>query len=467
MSLFLKSHSSRTVSESITAGFHWTPARVMLFTYLAAVLLGTVALCLPAANRGEPLSFINALFTATSAISVTGLVVVDSATHFTRFGQWILLALIQLGGLGILTFTTWIMMLAGHRHLGIFEQSTAVTSYGRLQGISWRVILRNVFLFSLLFEAIGTLLFYGRWRGDFTPGEAFFQSLFHSISAFCNAGFSVHEGGLSAYVGDGPINLTLIGLIVIGGLGFIVLSDLSRWMRHRGRIRLSLHSRVALKTSALLVVVAAVLLLLLEWHHSLAGLPLPSRLMGALFQAVTPRTAGFNTIGIADLTSPSLLIIMLLMLIGASPGSTGGGIKTTTFAILLALVRSQVSGRASVELMERRIPAADLARALAIVAMYGLTLVVGALLLLAAQGWGRSITAGHDDFQRVLFECVSALGTVGLSMDYTPQLTPVGRLIITAMMLIGRLGPISIVLSFAGRRHGGRYEYCEESVMTG
>ena len=439
----------------------------MLLSYVAVILIGTLALHTPAANRGPELPMIDALFTATSAVSVTGLVVVDSATHFTRFGQWVLLILIQLGGLGILTFTTWIMMLAGRRSLGVFEQATAVSSYGRIQGISWRIILRNVFLFSLFFESIGTGLFFLRWRDDFPTGEAAFQSIFHSVSAFCNAGFSVHKDGLTQYVGDWLISLNLMGLIIIGGLGFIVLSDLSRRLRHGPHARLTLHSRVALKTSGLLIVAGALLLLILEWHNSLAGLPLHSRLLGALFQSVTPRTAGFNTIGIADLTSPTLLIIMILMLIGASPGSTGGGIKTTTFAILLALIRSHVRGRTAVEIMERRIPTQDLARALAIVAMYGLTLVLGVLMLLSAQGWDQSVTAGHEDFQRVLFECISALGTVGLSMDYTTHLTPAGRLIITAMMLMGRLGPISIVLSFVGRQRGGRYEYCEESVMTG
>ncbi|MCL5271498.1 MAG: hypothetical protein M1457_13315, partial [bacterium] len=219
--------------------------------------------------------------------------------------------------------------------------------------------------------------------------------------------------------------------------------------------------------TALLILAGVVLILAAEWTNGLRGRDFGERLMVAFFQSVTPRTAGYNTVDIAALTSPTLFIIMLLMLIGASPGSTGGGIKTTTTAILIALVRSQAYGRPSVEIMERRVPGADVARALATATMYGLTLIVGILLVQIVQGWGRPTILAHADFQRIVFECISALGTVGLSMNYTDHLTPAGRLIITGLMFFGRLGPIAIAVTFVGRVRGGRYQYPEETVLTG
>lgn len=462
-SLFHRSPERRLERQRL-----WTPARMMLASYLTVIALGTVGLKLPAASAGPALGWIDALFTSTSAVCVTGLIVVDTATHFTRLGQWIILVLIQLGGLGILTFTTWILILAGQGISG-FHRTTSVSSYGSLQTIYWYEIIRNVFVYTFLLEVFGFLVLWGWWHGDYaTPGEGAFQSFFHAVSAFCNAGFSTLEGGALRYVADPVVNVVFGVLIITGGLGFIVLSDVvRRYSKGSPSSRLSLHSRVALRMTALLLVLGMVAILLLEWGHSLAPHGVAVKILASFFQSMTTRTAGFNTLEIADLTAATLLVIILLMVIGASPGSTGGGIKTTTFAILLALMRSQTYGRRSVELRRRRIPAGDVARALATIAMYCLTLFVGFMALLVVEKQGGSAAMVHDQFLDILFETVSALSTVGLSMGYTSDLTPAGRLIVTVLMVCGRLGPIVVVVGLFGERPHLNYEFAEESVLTG
>lgn len=438
----------------------WTPARGMFISYGILMILGTVLLAMPWAAQGERLTFMEALFTATSAVTVTGLIVVDSASHFTRAGQWVLLGLIQLGGLGILTFTTWIMLMAG-QSLGSFARGASSGTFGSLQGWSMRWVLHGVLALALLIEAVGAGLLFLSWRSELGTGEAAFQAMFHSVSAFCNAGFSTFEDGLIRFRGDGFVTGLMALLIVLGGLGFIVLIDLMRRLHPRIRQRrLSLHARVVLHMSLWLIVVGTAGLLVLEWGaRSSGGAGLGP--MDALFHSISARTAGFNTVPMASLTSPALFFIILLMLVGASPGSTGGGLKTTTTAILAAMVRSQVRGRRSAEMLGRRLPTQEVARALATAAMYATTLVVGLLALLFVQG------PGHTDFLPLAFEAVSALGTVGLSMGATGELNEAGRLVVVVLMLCGRLGPITILLTWVGRPHGGHYEYAKESVMTG
>ncbi|MCL5271499.1 MAG: hypothetical protein M1457_13320, partial [bacterium] len=224
----------------------WTPARIMFLSYIVTIAAGTAGLMLPGSTHSNSVALIDALFTATSAVCVTGLAVVNTATFYTKQGQWIILALIQLGGIGILTFTTWILMLTG-RQMGVFERTAAGSSYGYLHGFTWKVILRNVFLFTAAFEGTGAGLLYLRWRGTLGDRNALFQGVFHSISAFCNAGFSTFETGLVDYAGDWVLNLVVPSLIIAGGIGFLVLTDIMAWARRRGRHRMTLHTRVALR----------------------------------------------------------------------------------------------------------------------------------------------------------------------------------------------------------------------------
>ena len=444
----------------------WTPARAMALTYLSAILIGAGLLMLPVSATGNPLGFVDALFTSTSALCVTGLGVVDTAAFFTRTGQAIILLLIEIGGIGILTFATWILMLGGRRP-GVLQHTTALMSYGSSRGVPVTRILLYVFASTVSIQAIGFALLFLRLRADF-GADAWFHALFHSVSAFCNAGFSTIPGGLVDYIGDPSINLVIMALIILGGLGFLVLGDVAVWLRHFGRTRLTLHSRVVLGMSLWLVAGGALLILLFDWNQGLAGDPWPARLWAALFQSVTARTAGFNTVEIGDLSAPSVFIIIMLMFVGASLGSTGGGIKTTTFAILLSLVRSQSLGNADVELRRRRLPPGDVARALALFSMYTFTLLIGILMMLLAQGVTDSTRGGQNEFLRIFFECVSALGTVGLSMDWTTaDLTTSSRLVAIVLMICGRLGPIAIALTFVGRTAGRQFTYPEESVLTG
>lgn len=444
----------------------WTPARAIFISYLATISLGSLVLMLPACNTA-PIGFLDALFTVTSAVCVTGLVVVDTAAHFTRAGQWVIVALIQMGGLGIMTFATWILMIGGQRP-GLLYQSAASMSYGSARGVPVRRILLYVFLFTLAIEGTGACGYWLRWRGAMSGDEAAFNAIFHSVSAFANAGFSTLATGLTPYVGDWAVNLTTCALIVSGGLGFIVLSDILLWAASGGRKRLSLNSRVAISTSLWLILVGAALILAIEWGRALGTLPAGSRIQAALFQSVTARTAGFNTVEIGDLTAPVVFVIILLMIVGASPGSTGGGMKTTTLAILLALVRSHAYGRSAVELGERRIPHTDVARALATFSIYILTLLVGIFLLLVAEGWGGPAAEGQSRFMRLAFECASALGTVGLSMNSTTAgVCAASKLILIGLMIIGRLGPLAVALTLIGRVSTRQFQYPEESVTTG
>lgn len=446
----------------------WTDARMMFGAYLVAIVAGALALGLPGSQcEGVTLNFLDRIFTSTSAVCVTGLVVVDTATTFTRQGQWILLILIELGGIGILTFTTWLLMLAG-RQLGSLQRTSAGSAYGRVRGVRWSSILLSVFLFTSIIEAVGTLWLASCWRGHFSGSELWFQSFFHAVSAFCNAGFSTHPEGLTIYMDALGTNAALGTLVILGGLGFIVLHELTAaLLGRRGWRTLSLHTRLVLVMTGILLLAGAIFIFVFEHNFSLDQAGLKGRALASLFQSMTTRTAGFNTLPLAQLAPATLFVMMILMVVGASPGSTGGGIKTTSFTILFAMIRSYVLGRDEVEVMERRLPRADVARALAAITLYCLTTLIAATLILLSQG--AQVRAGeHQElFLPVLFETISALSTVGLSLDYTPQLTGFSRVVVIVLMLAGRLGPISIMLSFVGRVRGGRYQYPEESVLTG
>ncbi len=423
---------------------------------------------LPVSSTQSPLGTLDALFTATSAVCVTGLIVVDTADHFSQTGQFIIMALIQIGGIGILTFATWILMLSGRRP-GLMEQSAATMSYGHARGVSLGRVLLYVFLGTVVIESLGWVSYFYAWREAMGRPEAGFQALFHTVSAFCNAGFTtLAAGSMAPYASDWWISLTTAALVIAGGLGFLVLAELARRLIHREHRHLSLHSQVVLRMTLILLVLGSVGLLALEWDGALGHLPWHGRLLAAFFQSMTARTAGFNTIEMGDLAPPALFMIILLMIIGASPGSAAGGIKTTTLAILLALVRSQAYGRSAIELRERRLPAEDVARALATFALYMLTLIVGLILLMLAQGHGMTPREDQAGFLALLFEATSALGTVGLSLDWTTsQLNSAGRVVVIALMICGRLGPIIIFLTLIGRPATRRFQYPEESVMTG
>jgi trk system potassium uptake protein TrkH len=401
---------------------------------------------------------IDALFTATSAVCVTGLIVKDTATHWSLFGKTIIMLLIQVGGLGIMTMTTLFAVLLG-RQITLRGRIVAQEALGGApkSGIARLVLV--ITLTTLLIEAIGASILFLRFlfAYDFSFFSAAYHAVFHSISAFCNAGFSLYTTSLEQFHSDIFINSVIIILIVLGGLGFGVLIDL---FNYRSRRRLSLQSKVVLRTSFALVLLGAVVIFFLERSNplTLATMPFVNQVKAALFQSVTPRTAGFNTVEIRALHQTSIFLIIILMWIGASPGSTGGGIKTTTFSTLLAGVLAGVKGKSDIELMNRRLPINLVWKALAVAAISTLLIFVVTSTLLATEGM---------TLQDTLFEVVSAFGTVGLSTGITPKLTSIGRLLITLTMFVGRVGPFTLALALTEREKKLRLRYPEEAIIIG
>ena len=443
------------------------PELLVISSYLAVVLVGTVLLSLPAASTGEALVPIDALFTATSAICVTGLVVVDTGTQFTVFGKSVLLALIQLGGLGVMTFSVFLFLFLG-RGIGTRERWIIAGSFTPAPMRDIRSLMRSIFLFTVLVEAAGAVLLFLYWRREMAVPSALFTSIFHSISAFCNAGFSFFATSFERYRGSALINGAIMTLIVVGGIGFPVMYEISRRIgdrkRHR-RVSLSLHSRMVLWTTCILIVSGGILVYLLERNHAVAGLPWWEKLFTALFQSVTARTAGFNTLDISTLTGATLFIIIMLMFIGASPGSCGGGIKTTSLAIFAAIFNNKVRGKETVSIFHRTLPEETVSRALSIFILAILTITVGVVVLLVTERSGGN--PGRDQFLAYLFEAVSAFGTVGLSMGVTSTLTTAGKLVLIVLMLLGRVGLLTIAYVFTRRARVALYRYAEEKVMIG
>jgi len=443
------------------------PASLVILSYLSMALLGMLLLSLPIASTGDPISPINALFTSTSAICVTGLVVVDTGTAFTAFGKTVIMALIQLGGLGVMTFSVFFFLFLG-KGLGLKERWIITESFTPAPIREIRSLVKSIFLFTFLVEGTGALLLFFHWRHEMSSGSALFTGLFHSISAFCNAGFSFFSDSFVNYKGSLLLNATILSLIVIGGIGFPVIYEfIMRFRMHRAgrRTNLSLHSKVVLTTTAILIVVGALLLFLLERHNQIAGLSGKEEFLTSLFQSITARTAGFNTLNISALGGATLFILIILMFVGASPGSCGGGIKTTSLAVLVGILRNKIKGRKSVDLFNRTVPEETVSRALAIFILAVLTVTVGLILLLLTQSNPQD--PGRTNFLAYLFETVSAFGTVGLSMGVTPTLTFGGKIVIIILMLLGRAGLLTVAYVFTRRVSGGLYRYAEEKVMIG
>lgn len=448
------------------AALHATQLFLLAFAVLIAV--GTVGfLVLPGLYTGEGLGLVDALFTATSAVCVTGLIVVDTATYFTPLGQaWIAL-LIQLGGLGILTFTTLVIGMLGRRaSLGATEAAGGQAM--ALSHLNPGQLVRYVLAATLVLEVVGGVALWWAWKGDFGAAGAVWPAVFHAISAFCNAGFSIFSDSLEGFAGRPSVVGIVSALVVLGGLGFVVLADLwARWGRPEVR-RFSTHSRLVLIATAALLGGATALYLGFELPHTLREMGWVDRLTNAWFMAVTPRTAGFNTVDYDALANPSLFLTILLMIVGGSPGSTAGGVKTTTMALLGLAFFQRLRGREHVSVAGRTVPPETIQRAA--------SLTVGGLVLLAAGVFALSTVehAGADatdrvEFLRLVFEAHSAFGTVGLSMGVTDTLSSAGRLVIVALMYLGRVGPLAVASAMAvavGRRKT-QYRYAEEDVVIG
>lgn len=445
-----------------------SPAALLVGSFTAAILIGTVLLMMPHASTGAPLTPLEALFMATSAVCVTGLTVVDPGTRLTGFGQGVLLGLFQGGGLGIMTFAIFVTAMVG-RSISMRDRALLLDSIHHSPTHELRRLLRHVLRFTLVVEGAGALVLWLAWRDR--VDDAFFTSVFHAVSAYCNAGFSLFPDSLVRFRGDLVTNLVITGLVILGGLGFLATFELRDWVFARLQRQrppaLSLQAKLIFATTAGLLVVGCVVLAALEWNNELRGMPAGEKLLATWFQSAAARTAGFNTIVFDSASAATLLLTIVLMFIGGAPGSTAGGIKVTSFALLLALVRSRSHGRRRAYAFGRTIPDIAMDRATTLTLLSG-TLVVLALLVLLVTELGNAPSPdANPRFLALLFEVVSAFATVGLSTGITASLSVPGQLLLVLLMLVGRVGPLTLSLAVATRRERGHFRYAEENVMVG
>lgn len=435
--------------------------RLLVYGFLFIIFLGALMLMLPGATQdGEGLSFINALFTSTSAVCVTGLIVVDTATHFTLFGEIVIMTLIQLGGIGIVTFATFLFLYIsgglGVAQMNIVKNVVAEDNTNLLSHTLKRVI---GFIFTV--EAIGAVIYYFSWSMSFeSTGQRILFSVFHAISAFCNAGFSLFTNSLadSANALNPAINITTMMLIVLGGLGFTSVWEIifKKITRSSWRNRLSVHTRTVLITTAILIFSGAGLYLGLEWNNTLAGYSYFDKVMVSFFQSITTRTAGFNTVDTGAIGISATLVMIMLMFIGGSPASTAGGIKTTTFAVVLRSIGTTVRGYSRMEMFKRTVPNHIVFQAMAVVLLALSCISISTVLL----------TITEDlPFLDLLFEEVSAFATVGLSRGITADLSPWGKTILIISMFWGRVGILTFTVAFAKKADNRKYKYPEETLM--
>ncbi len=444
-----------------------SPARLSVAGFLAIICLGTGLLMLPAA-AGPDLTLVDALFTATSASCVTGLIVVDTGTAFTLFGQLVILALIQTGGLGIMTLSTLLVLMAGRRP-SITGRTAIQDAYTHSSDRTPGKMLLEVVRFVAIIEGIGAFILFFCFLPDYPPAQALYISVFHSVSAFCNAGFSLFSDSLAGYRDNWAINLTVCGLIISGGLGFLVLTELNLrpLQRRRSWSRLSLHSKLVLSTTAILLASGTLLILFLEWNNTLAPLSLPNRFLGAFFQSTTLRTAGFNTLPIGDMANVTLFLFIIFMFIGGGPGSCAGGVKITTMASLFLTGLSRFRHHYRPQVFFRTIDESSISRAMAVMLTGIFIIVAGTVLLLLSELGNVPHAESRAKFLEWLFEMVSAFGTVGLSTGATADLTSPGRVIITAVMFMGRLSPLVVAIAVTRMRTPPRYHYASERIMIG
>ncbi len=438
-----------------------SPAQAVVFGFLFLIAVGTTLLMLPAASQpGKTISLIDAVFTATSASCITGLVVVDTHDHWSLFGQIVILTLVQIGGLGILTMATLISVIIGRR-VTYKERLIVKESLNQSEVEGIVKLTKRIIYITLIIEAIGATLLFIRFIPEFGIARGLYMGVFHSISGFCNSGFSLMGDyrSLTAYYHDGLTVLTIAGLVIIGGLGFAVWNDI---IRTRKISKLMLHSKIVLSVTTILFILGTLLFFALESVNSqtLGGMSIGDKIMNSFFQSAACMSSGFNTIPINQLTEESKLVSMILMFIGASPGSTGGGIKTVTFGVMILTVVSILEGKEHTEMFRRTIPQRIIKKSLAIV-FFALSLVLFMILLLSV--------CEDIPLLDISFEVVSAFGTVGLSTGITPSLSEFSKLMISMAMFLGRVGPLTLTFALARRlnRRKQNYSYPEGRIMVG
>ncbi|MFH1853790.1 MAG: TrkH family potassium uptake protein [Candidatus Omnitrophota bacterium] len=421
-------------------------------------------------SNGVSIGMIDAFFTATSATCVTGLIVKDTGGAFSRFGQTVILFLIQIGGLGIMTFSTFFAILFGKK-LTLRENVVIKDALGHHGVVGLKTLIFYILGITLAIETIGAFCLYARLGN-------LYSSIFHSISAFCNAGFSLSAASFMSYRQDTYVNLVMASLIVLGGIGFVVIIDLPKilkWVFRRLFLRtnedinhlfskISLQTKLAVSISAILLAAGCIAIFLIENNRILYGYSLKDKIISSFFQSVTARTAGFNTVSIQNLASPTLFFLIILMFIGASPGSTGGGIKTCTLGVIVAWARGMIKNRQNIHAFKRNIPKPIFRKAIMITGLAVTWIVFFTMLLSFIEERNEAMP---NYFLRILFEVTSAFGTVGLSTGITPILSSIGKALIMLTMFAGRLGPLTLALALATKEEIASYKYPDEKVMVG
>jgi trk system potassium uptake protein len=437
---------------------------MLLLSFIVLIVIGTLGLMMiPGLQAGPPLDGIDALFTVTSAVCVTGLTVTDTATQFTGLGQAWLLVCMQLGGIGLITLTTLLIGALGKR-LSLRSEMLAMAPTRKTDRPEVWEVAAGVAKFSLAIEAIGALVLFLLWIPRFEVGDAAWHAVFHSISAYCNAGFTTFNNSLTGFYNT-PLTLIVISfLVILGGLGYLTFEELMRWwqtakaqrtgarLRLQGSRRLSSHTWAVIVMTSALLAVGWILFAVFEWRDTLGAMSIPDKLVNAWFMSVMPRSGGFNTVDYGAIGNDSATLTMLLMFVGGSPGSMAGGIKTTTVAVVIALGLSRMRGQRFVGLKDRAIPDGTIERTIGVILLFVFVLVVGFFVLGAIQSAGKSALESRSEFLPMAFEVLSAFTTTGLSMNATSDLHTPSKLLLIVLMFIGRVGLFSFFTTLMLRR---------------
>lgn len=438
-----------------------TNSKTIILGFFCIIMVGALLLMLPISTKaGQETTFLGALFTSVSSTCVTGLVVYDTFTHWTTFGQLVVLILIQIGGLGFITISTS-LMIALRRKIGLSRRALIQESLSTLQIRGSVMLVRRIVIGTLLFETVGAALLSIRFVQDMGWGKGIYYGIFHAVSAFCNAGFDImgYRGEYSSfcsYYNDPLVILTLSVLIIIGGIGFVVWEDLyiNKWNVRRYRFQ----TKAVLLTTALLLAGGTGLFLIMERNNLFAGMSTGDKLLSALFSAVTPRTAGFNSIDTASLSSGGMLTTIVLMFVGGSPGSTAGGIKTTTLFVIVLYIRSYLLRQKDCVAFKHRMDTEVVKKACIVVFIHLFLAIIGSMIILSVQSL---------PMPDVLFEVFSAGGTVGMSTGITRQLNDISKIVIMILMFFGRMGSLTFAMSFTERRKTEEIRYMAEPIIVG
>lgn len=440
--------------------FKLNGVQILTIGFFMVIFIGGLILSLPISSaNGEGTNLLDSLFTSTSSVCVTGLITVDTGTHWSTFGQIIIMSLIEIGGLGFMSFATIIAMIVGKK-ITLRERLLLQESFNTfsIQGlVKW---VRYVLLFTVAVQIIGAIVLAIEFIPKFGFEKGLFFSIFHSISAFCNAGFDLfgNYSSLTSYYDNSLIVLTIAALIIIGGLGFFVWNEILHYKKTR---KLSVHSKIVLTITAILLIGGTIIFFMLEYNNAntLQPMSLKNKTLNAFFASVTPRTAGFNTIDLDGMTPASKFVTIILMFIGGSPGSTAGGLKTATFGILILTFISVIRGKEDVEAFGKRFTKELVYKAFTL-AFIAISIVIVVTLIL-------SITEKNEEFLNLLYESTSAFGTVGVTTGVTQRLSSVGKVIIMLTMYCGRVGPLTIAFAIARKRRKDNYKYPEGKILIG